>query len=285
METTPPSFKRTISERSNSDSSESSSPWEKRPKSLVEEDEVLQALNMAGNVSEKLDKILGEIKKLEKLDAIETTLKDLTSRLGNVESTIDKMKEDARAVDSSITGMDESLTHLIKEVEELRGTVEDKDKQIEYLHMQHLYLESYCRRENLKFFGVPESEASASEGKDAVGTIDVLRDFLHDVLGFRDPKRNMEFQREHRFGKSVRGKRRPILARFLRYQDHETVLRARFELKDTEYVILQDFPQEIMKRRRKQMPKLKEAKKRGQKVSFSKSEPDKLFIDGKFISA
>ena len=141
------------------------------------------------------------------------------------------------------------------------------------------------RRENLKFFGIPESEASASEGKDAVGTIDVLRDFLHDVLGFGDPKRNMEFQREHRFSKSVRGKPRPILARFLRYQDHETVLRARFELKDTEYMILQDFPQEIMKRRRKQMPKLKEAKKRGQKVSFSKSEPDKLFIDGKFISA
>ena len=95
----------------------------------------------------------------------------------------------------------------------------------------------------------------------------------------------MEFQREHRFSKSVRGKPRPILARFLRYQDHETVLRARFELKDTEYMILQDFPQEIMKRRRKQMPKLKEAKKRGQKVSFSKSEPDILFIDGKFISA
>ena len=75
----------------------------------------------------------------------------------------------------------------------------------------------------------------------------------------------MEFQREHRFSKSVRGKPRPILARFLRYQDHETVLRARFELKDTEYMILQDFPQEIMKRRRKQMPKLKEAKKRAKK--------------------
>ena len=67
---------------------------------------------MAGNVSEKLDKIIGEIKKLEKPDAIETTLKDLISRLGNVESTIDKMREDALAVDSSIKGMDESLTHL-----------------------------------------------------------------------------------------------------------------------------------------------------------------------------
>ena len=109
--------------------------------------------------------------------------------------------------------------------------------------------------------------------------------FFHDVLGFGDPKRNMEFQRVRRIGKSVRGKPRPILARFLRYQDREIVLRAGFELKGTEYMILQDFPQEIIERRRKQMPKLKEAKKRGQKVSFSKSEPDKLFIDGKFISA
>ena len=165
METTPPSFKRTISEGSNSDSSESSSPWEKPPKSLVEEDEVLQALNMAGNLSEKLDKILGEIKKLEKLDAIETTLKDLTSRLGNVESTIDKMREDARAVDSSIKGMDESLTHLNKEVEELRGTVEDKDKQIEYLHTQHLYLESYSRRENLKFLAYRKAKPALRRGK------------------------------------------------------------------------------------------------------------------------
>ena len=54
MKTILSSLKRTISERSNSDSSESSSPQEKRSKSLAEEDEVLQALNMASNVSEKL---------------------------------------------------------------------------------------------------------------------------------------------------------------------------------------------------------------------------------------
>ena len=102
---------------------------------------------------------------MEKLDAIETTLKDLKSRLGNVESTIDKMREDARAVDSSIKGMDESLTHLNKEVEELRGTVEDKDKQIEYLHTQHLYLESYSRRENLKFLAYRKAKSALRRGK------------------------------------------------------------------------------------------------------------------------
>ena len=102
METILSSLKCTISKRSNSDSSGSSSLWEKNPKSLAEEDEVLQAFNMTGDICEKLDKILGELKKLEKLDAVEATLKDLTTRLGNVESAIDKMKEDARAVDSSI---------------------------------------------------------------------------------------------------------------------------------------------------------------------------------------
>ena len=67
METIFSSLKRTISVRSNSDSSESSSPREKRSKSLAEEDEVLQALNMAGNVSEKLDKILGNWRNLMQL--------------------------------------------------------------------------------------------------------------------------------------------------------------------------------------------------------------------------
>ena len=131
----------------------------------------------------------------------------------------------------------------------------------------------------MKSFGIPESEASASQGKNAVGSIDVLCEFLHGILGFEGPKGNMEFQRVYRIGKSVRGKPRPILsARFLRHRDRETVLRVGFDLKDTEYMILQDFPQKIIERRRKQMPKLKDTKKGGgggdQKVSFGKSEPD-----------
>ena len=65
------------------------------------------------------------------------------------------MKFEASAVDSSIKDMDHDLTHLNKEFEDLRGIVKDKDKQIESLHSRHLYLESYSRRENLIFFGMP----------------------------------------------------------------------------------------------------------------------------------
>lgn len=43
-----------------------------------------------------------------------------------------------------------------------------------------------------------------------------------------------------------------------------------------------NLPQEIIKHRREQMPTLKKAWRNGQKVSFSRSQPDKLFINGKF---
>ena len=55
-------------------------------------------------------------------------------------------------------------------------------------------------------------------------------------------------------------------------------------LKGTEYMMLQDFPQEIIEKRRKMMPKLKEARGKGLRVSFSRSEPDKLTINGKIVS-
>ena len=63
------------------------------------------------------------------------------------------------------------------------------------------------------------------------------------------------------------------------------VLGASFHLRDPEIKVLEDYPQEIIERRRKQMSKLKEAKRNGMKVSFSKGEPDKLNVNGKFVPA
>jgi len=47
----------------------------------------------------------------------------------------------------------------------------------------------------------------------------------------------------------------------------------------------QDLPQEIVARRRKQMNTFKEARKNNIPASFSKAQPDKLFIKGKFWPA
>jgi len=72
---------------------------------------------------------------------------------------------------------------------------------------------------------------------------------------------------------------------FLRYQDRERVSRASFRLsRESKIKVLEGYPKEIIERRRKQMPKLKEAKKNVLKVAFSKTEPDKTYKKpGKFV--
>ena len=146
----------------------------------------------------------------------------------------------------------------------------------EALEKKYLHLETYSRRENLKFAGIPESEGESQED-----TRGILVEFLSNQLGFHLPE-EIEFQRIHRIGK--KGDRpRVIIARFLRYADRERVMKNAFKLKETVFKIFEDLLIELFSLRKKYLPAFYEAKKAGKKAIFSKSEPDKLFIDGKLI--
>jgi len=46
--------------------------------------------------------------------------------------------------------------------------------------------------------------------------------------------------------------------------------------------MFRDLPREIIKRRKDQMVVFKETRRQGTRASFSKIQPDKLFINGKF---
>ena len=61
-------------------------------------------------------------------------------------------------------------------------------------------------------------------------TEEILRDFLERELGYVDAQ-NVEFQRVHRKGKTKGGNPRPILARFLRYKDVQTIFSLGHRLK------------------------------------------------------
>ena len=79
------------------------------------------------------------------------------------------------------------------------------------------------------------------------------------------------------------GKGDIIIVRFLRYADRERVMKNAFKLKETDFKIFEDLPKELFSLRKKYLPAFYEAKKAGKKAIFSKSELDKLFIDGKLI--
>ena len=77
-----------------------------------------------------------------------------------------------------------------------------------------------------------------------------------------------------------------VVARFLRYADRERITRNAYRLKNTNFTIYDDIPKQLIALRKKHMPAFYEAiiRRAGKRAAFSKSEPDRLFIDGKPVS-
>ena len=102
---------------------------------------------------------------------------------------------------------------------------------------------------------------------------------METELGFMDAS-NVEI-RVHRLGKTKENGPRPILARFLRYKDCEKILSLGRRLKDSNYKMYQDLPYEIVQRRKQLMATFKKARANKIPATFSKAQPDKLFVRGK----
>ena len=156
------------------------------------------------------------------------------------------------------------------------------DSNIKELENKNLYLEAYSRRENIKFENIQEETGHGAHQED---TEKVLRSFLKTHLGYENPG-VVEMQRVHRLkvkksNASSDTKPKPIIARFLCYKDCERILSLGHRLKGTEFRMYQDSPHGIVERRRKQMDTFKLAKRNKIPATFSKSQPDKLYIRGK----
>ena len=206
---------------------------------------------------------------------MESSVKAVRSELNS-----SKVAHDQAELDKTVKDLKESVDFGHGRIDQVELKAFKHDSALkeakEALEKKYLYLEAYSRRANLKFAGIPESEGESQE--DARGT---LVEFLSNQLGFHHPE-EIEFQRIHRIGK--KGDRpRMIIARFLRYADRERAMKNAFKLKETDFKIFEDLPKELFILRKKYLPALYEAKRAGKKAVFSKSEPDKLFIDGKVI--
>ena len=164
--------------------------------------------------------------------------------------------------------------------------MEKSKKEVDECHQKILYLEAYSRRENLKFEGIVELSHKHATSTRSENTEDVLVGFLENVLGIENAK-NIEFQRIRRLGKpkndSGDGGRTIIYCTFPEILGQRANTQARAQTKGTNYRMFEDIPKELHQKRKLQMGRLKEARKEDRRANFSKSEPDKLYTDGKYV--
>ena len=145
---------------------------------------------------------------------------------------------------------------------------------------KRIHLELQSRRENLIFDGFSESKTKET-WLDCENKIYKLFD---ESLGISSAK-EIRLERVHMLGPKIPGKRRPIIAKFSFYEDRDNVWQNRTKLKNTNYWISEDFPQEIQRDRKILYPILRAAQNAVknpdsgiQKVSLN---VDKLILNGR----
>lgn len=253
-------------------------------------DEIMEALSKIEHFGEQLNSIIA---RLGKLDSIESSVRNIETNLANLKARTAKLEEFEATAKNDIAELkkscsfngDKCMEHrdaLKKQMEEqnkkITSLTESERKltdQINDITSKNLYLEAYSRRENIKFFNIPEVREEDTE--------EVLRNFMERDLSYRKA-RSVEFQRVHRLNtrRNSDTSPRPIIARLLRYKDVEEIFSLGRRLEQSDIQMFRDLPREIIKRRKDQMVVFKEARRQGMRASFSKSQPDKLFINGKF---
>ena len=160
---------------------------------------------------------LDEMTTEQKIDILVTKIFEMDTKLNE---RMNKTEKRTAAVESKIVKIEEKVGNVVTRMDKLNKIVEDQSNRM--------------RRNNVIFYGVPEE----AEG-DGYGSCEAfVRSLIVDHMGMYD-RNNWEIERAHRSPTGpplASGAVRPIVVKFLRYQNRVDLLRqAPKKLKDNEF--------------------------------------------------
>ena len=204
----------------------------------------------------KLDVIMERLGKLDVLDQLAAQVASLSTSLEFCHASIAELKAENESLRTQVSGMTRDTD------ERRRQAASDHDAMVD--------LQWRSMRDNLVFYGIRE------ETDEICNT--VLAQFFTDELGVTG---DIDLTRAHRMGKVTPGKTRPIVAKFERYQQRETVRMAGPRLAGKKYGVSEQIPKEWQEKRKSLLPQFKDAKKQGKRARFV---GPKLLVEGHFVT-
>ena len=105
---------------------------------------------MALDIMPKIGSILSKLRDLaNKIDGI-------GGHVGNFDETASQLKQKVDSLESYLKEKAELVKAMEEKVATLSASVEKMKTEIASIRKQHEYMETYQRRENLRFYGIPE---------------------------------------------------------------------------------------------------------------------------------
>ena len=215
------------------------------------------------SMNKRLD-ALEEVK--QKVDKFDTEIKKLWVTL----------EDKNRKVSDRVTVVEEKVENSDFALGMLNDKVITLERERDLLKQEVTYLQSQSMRNNLLFSNIPEAEKGVQED-----TEKTVKEFLHNKMKVaKDAVDKMVLERVHRVGAKQDGRCRKIVAKFLEFKDREFVRKQWKSLEGTPFYISEQFPREVIEKRQKLVPKMKQARKDGKRAWIAY---DTLYIDGKAV--
>ena len=206
---------------------------------------------------------------------MENKLGNLDQRVSTIENSCSFISNEFDAQKDQLAQTQAQLKTFESKYATIKKHIEEYDSKEELINEKLVDLESRSMRENLMFYGIPETNDTANENCETL-----VKTLIQDVL--KIDTQTMVFDRVHRIGPKGNRGTRPIVAKFHRYNDRETVRQKSFdteikaEMTKRNIGVGVQWPQQIREARKALHPLAKEAESRREKTRMV---GNKLYIN------
>ncbi|XP_028176240.1 uncharacterized protein LOC114364323 [Ostrinia furnacalis] len=195
-------------------------------------------------------------------------MEEIMIALKNIQKELDEQKSEIRKSADKVTErvtqninkiLEEKFLKLQDQHDKLKEKVENQEKRI-------YFLEKQARQRNVVFFGIEEKESSYDNLQNNI--VSFIKKYFNTDIELRD------IQEVRRVGK--KGDRpRPIIVIFSTLGIKINIMKNKGLLKDTQYYLKEDYPLQVLKKRRELLEQAKIEKEKGNDVRI---KYDKLVI-------
>ncbi|XP_049516647.1 uncharacterized protein LOC125942507 [Dermacentor silvarum] len=202
---------------------------------------VRSLLLMCGDIEsnpgpDKLDVILGELKKTS---AGQTELVNEVQELKGQLLSMDQKMTSLTTRLSALETHCESLSTLRSELETIQTTSATTTRLISVLEARLDDAENRSRRNNLLFYGLPDTNPTETYSQTEDLIIRHCSDHLDTQLSSND------IERAHRLGRHSKDRKRPIIVKFTCFKTKESILSKGPKFKGTDYSVGEDFSRRV----------------------------------------
>ncbi|MES9880359.1 MAG: hypothetical protein ABW185_05695 [Sedimenticola sp.] len=229
--------------------------------------QIKQRMSKIDNIEKMVTKINLQVTDLEtKVSTIDTSVIEVEESCSFINTESEKQKLCTEKTKSD-------LKTLQKTCHKLEENIKQYESQNAQLESKYTDLEARSMRDNLLFYGIPESDQTENCEQ-------LVKQVCTNKLHIPEAA-EMKFDRVHRLGQRSNNKTRPIVAKFHHYTDRETIRTKSYDeqtgLKQSNLGIGVQWPKQIRDTRKSLYPIMQREREKGNTVKMVR---DKLFING-----